>query len=196
MTMKRVQFRPGLSMAEFIDRYGSDDKCEAALIELRWPDGFACPACGCAHSSSFRREGRLRFRCAACRHRCSVIGGTLFEATELPLSRWFLAMNLPSRSENNVAALELMRRLGVCYKTARLIEHELMEVMRAREDSRLLDGRVEIDELLPGGQALGQQGRARFGETRWRSSLRCRPRPTAGRSSRRSIVRPEQFASS
>ena len=37
MTMNRVQFQRGLSMAEFMDRYGSDDKCEAALIESRWP---------------------------------------------------------------------------------------------------------------------------------------------------------------
>lgn len=118
MKMNRVQFRPGLSMSEFMDRYGSDEKCEAALIESRWPSGFACPACGCSHSSSFRREGRLYFQCTACRHQCSVISGTIFEATKLGLSRWFLAMHLLTQSKNNVAALELMRHLGVCYKTA------------------------------------------------------------------------------
>ena len=46
MTMNRVQFQPGLSMAEFLERYGSDEQCEAALIAARWPSGFACPACG------------------------------------------------------------------------------------------------------------------------------------------------------
>ena len=48
----------------------------------------------------------------------------LFEATKLGLSRWFLAMHLLTRSKNNVAALELMRHLGVCYKTAWLMKHE------------------------------------------------------------------------
>jgi ribosomal protein L37AE/L43A len=72
---ERVQFQPGFSMAEFMDRYGSDDKCEAAPVESRWPSGFACPACGCGHSSSFRRQGRLYFQCTACRHQCSVISG-------------------------------------------------------------------------------------------------------------------------
>ena len=61
MKMNRVQFQPGLSMAEFIDRYGSEDKCETALIESRWPDGSGCPACGCAQNSSFRRSGLLYF---------------------------------------------------------------------------------------------------------------------------------------
>jgi len=94
MTMNRVQFQPGLSMAEFMDRYGRDDQCEAALIESRWPSGFVCPACSCGQRSAFRREGRLYFQCTACRHQCSVISGTIFESTKLALSRWFLAMHL------------------------------------------------------------------------------------------------------
>ena len=40
MAMNRVQFQRGLSMAEFVDRYGSEDKCEAALVAARWPQGF------------------------------------------------------------------------------------------------------------------------------------------------------------
>jgi ribosomal protein L37AE/L43A len=142
-------------MAEFVDRYGNVEQCEAALIESRWPAGFACPACGCGHSSSFRREGRLYFQCTACRHQCSLTSGTIFGATKLPLTRWFLAMHLLTQSKNNVAALELMRHLGVCYKTAWLIKHKLMEVMRVREEGRQLDGRVEIDDAYLGGERSG-----------------------------------------
>jgi hypothetical protein len=67
-----------------------------------------------------------------------VISGTIFEASKLPLSRWFLAMHLLTQSKNNVAALELKRHLGVCYKTAWLMKHKLMEVMRLREEPRQL----------------------------------------------------------
>ena len=141
----------------FMERYGSDDKCEAALIESRWPDGFVCPVCSCAQSSSFRREGRLYYRCSGCRHQCSVTSGTIFEATKLPLTRWFLAMHLLTQSKNNVAALELKRHLGVCYKTAWLIKHKLMEVMRVREEGRQLDGRVEIDGAYLGGERSGDK---------------------------------------
>ena len=160
MAMNRVQFQPGLSMTEFLDRYGSEDQCEAALVASRWPDGFACPVCGSQANSSFRREGRLYFQCSACRHQCSVISGSIFEATKLPLTRWFLAMHLLTQSKNNVAALELMRYLGVCYKTAWLMKHKIMEVMRVREDTRVLDGRVEIDDAYLGGElAGGKRGR-------------------------------------
>jgi len=155
MTMNRVQFQAGLSMTEFMDRYGSVEQCEGALLASRWPSGFVCPACGGGHSGSFRRQGRLYFQCTACRRQCSVTSGTIFGATKLPLTRWFLAMHLLTQSKNNVAALELMRHLGVCYKTAWLIKHKLMEVMRVREDGRQLDGRVEIDDAYLGGERSG-----------------------------------------
>ena len=58
MAMNRVQFQPGLSMTEFLDRYGNEGKCEAALVAARWPQGFACPACGSGVHGVFVRDGR------------------------------------------------------------------------------------------------------------------------------------------
>ena len=155
MAMNRVQFQPGLSMAEFLERYGSEDKCEAALVAARWPKGFACPACGLRVHSVFVRSSRRYWQCAACRRQCSAISGTIFESTKLALTTWFLAMHLLTQSKNNVSALELKRHLGVCYKTAWLVKHKLMEVMRQREDSRQLEGRVEIDDAYLGGERSG-----------------------------------------
>ena len=37
MKMNRVQFQRGLSMAEFVQRYGTEQQCEAALVATRWP---------------------------------------------------------------------------------------------------------------------------------------------------------------
>jgi ribosomal protein L37AE/L43A len=142
-------------MAEFLEQYGSDDKCEAALITSRWPQGFACPVCGGPASCPFRREGRLYWQCASCRHQCSVISGTVFESTKLPLTSWFLAMHLLTQAKNNVSALELGRHLGVSYKTAWLLKHNVMEVMRVREDARQLTGRVEMDDAYLGGERSG-----------------------------------------
>jgi hypothetical protein len=69
-------------------------------------------------------------------------------------------MHLLTQVRNNVAALELMRHVGVCYKTAWLIKHKLMDVMRFREDGRQLDGRVAIDDAyLGGGRSGGKTGR-------------------------------------
>jgi hypothetical protein len=155
MPMNRVQFQPGLSMAEFMRCFGTQEQCEAALIRARWPQGFACPECGGSSRTSFRRQGRLYSQCSACQHQCSVTSGTIFENTKLPLTVWFLAMHLLTQAKNNVAALELMRHLGVCYRTAWLIKHKLLEVMRQREEGRQLTGRIEMDDAYLGGERHG-----------------------------------------
>jgi len=160
MAMNRVQFQRGLSMAEFLDRYGAEDKCEAALMASRWPEGFRCPRCGGAEHTVFLHDGRRYWLCGVCRYQCSLISGTVFESSKLSLTRWFLAMHLLTQAKNNVSALELKRHLGVCYKSAWLMKHKLMEVMRLREDSRQLDGRVEIDDAYLGGEyPEGKRGR-------------------------------------
>jgi len=159
MAMNRVQFQPGLSMPEFYDRYGTEAQCQAALERARWAAGFVCPRCGGAARTRFLRGGLPYWQCGSCAHQCSLLSGTVFESTKLPLSRWFLAMQLLTQSKNNVSALELMRQLGVSYRTAWLIKHKIMETMRTREASRELDGRVEIDDAYLGGEHSGKAGR-------------------------------------
>jgi len=159
MSINRVQFQKGLSMAEFFERYGTEDKCHAALVALRWPDGFICPDCGYTQHCTFVREGRQYWQCSACRTQFTVACGTVFQATKLPLTRWFLAMHLMTQSKNNVSALELKRHLGVRYKAAWLMKHKLLQVMTEREDSRVLHGRVEIDDAYLGGEREGKRGR-------------------------------------
>ena len=112
MKMNRIQFQPGLSMPEFFERYGSEARCQAALQAARWPNGFVCPKCGGAARSRFVRGALPYWQCGACPHQTSLISGTVFEASKLPLTRWFLAIQLLTQSKNNVSALELKRHLS------------------------------------------------------------------------------------
>jgi hypothetical protein len=69
-------------------------------------------------------------------------------------------MHLMTQAKNNVAALELKRHLGVRYKAAWLMKQKLLQVMYLREDTRRLDGRVEVDDAYLGGRlAGGKSGR-------------------------------------
>ncbi|WP_255104874.1 MULTISPECIES: transposase [unclassified Synechococcus] len=45
MAVSRIQFQAGLSLPKFIELYGTEENCEAALEQARWPDGFRCPRC-------------------------------------------------------------------------------------------------------------------------------------------------------
>lgn len=146
MAQNKVQYQRDLSMPEFFDRYGLPAQCEALIRTWRWPEGFVCPRCKCGWHSEFRRQDRLYFQCSACRYQCSLVSGTVFESSKLPLPMWFLAMHLMTQAKNNVSALELKRHLGVSYPTAWLLKHKIMQVMVDREHWRQLTGRVEIDD--------------------------------------------------
>ncbi|MDE2281037.1 MAG: IS1595 family transposase, partial [Xanthomonadaceae bacterium] len=155
MAMNQVQFQAGLSIAQFIQKYGTEANCYRALYRARWPQGFRCPKCNSRPRSRFRRAGRVYYQCRACRHQTTLISGTVFEGSRLPLTKWFLAMHLLTGSKTNMAALELKRHLGVCYDTAWKLKQKVMQVMTEREEPRQLAGFVQIDDAYLGGERNG-----------------------------------------
>lgn len=55
MSINLIEFQQGLSMVEFMQRYGTEAKAYRAWYKARWPHGFRCPACGDRRRSRFRR---------------------------------------------------------------------------------------------------------------------------------------------
>lgn len=155
MAMNRVQFQPGLSLITFLRDYGTQEACEAALFKARWPVGFVCPRCQSQTCSTFIRGAQQLWQCSACRCQTSLMAGTLFEHSRLPLNTWFLAMYLLTQTKTNLAALELARHLGVSYSSAWRMKHKLMQAMTEREASRRLTGFVQIDDAYLGGEHNG-----------------------------------------
>lgn len=66
------------------------------------------------------RRRQVYYQCRACRHQAPLLAATLFEATKLSLTTWFLAVHLLTSNKTNQAALELKRHLWVCYRTTLL----------------------------------------------------------------------------
>ena len=61
-------------------------------------------------------------QCTGCPHQASLIAGTVFQGTKLPLTTWFLAIYLISQAKSGLSALALRRQLGVSYPTAMSLE--------------------------------------------------------------------------
>jgi predicted RNA-binding Zn-ribbon protein involved in translation (DUF1610 family) len=155
MPMNRIQFQPGLSLPDFIEQFGTETQCGLALEAARWPYGFSCPKCGESGRSEFRAGARKMFQCKACHSQTSIIAGTLFQNTRLPLTTWFLAIYLISQAKTGLSSLALKRQLGVSCPTAWLIQHKLMQAMVEREALYTLKGNVQIDDAYLGGELTG-----------------------------------------
>ncbi|MFT5340196.1 MAG: transposase-like protein [Cyanobium sp.] len=155
MSANRIQFQPGMSLPQFMELYGTEEKCEAALEQARWPEGFICPRCGEKEHGLVYGRRHKRYQCRQCRHQATVTAGTVMEATKLPLTTWFLAFYLIGQAKTGISSLALMRQLGVHYRTAWLIHSKIMEAMCEREEAYPLRGKVQIDDAYLGGERNG-----------------------------------------
>ena len=163
----------GLSEAAFREAFGSEEQCRAVLEKLRWSKGFICPACG--HGGRAWLAERRLYQCNRCKHQVSLTAGTIFHATKLPLTTWFLAIHLIVTAKNGIASIELGRRLGVKQTTAWAMKQKIMQVMLRREEHKPLQGRVELDDAYLGGERRGKRGRGAAGKTPFVAAVETTP---------------------
>ena len=164
MAKNKVQFQKGYSLTDLFKDYGSEEKCEKALFQWKWPQGFHCPQCESTKYCALK--ARKLFQCNHCHHQTSLTSNTIFACTKLPLQTWFLAIHLITQSKTGLSALNLKRQIGVSYNTAWKVKQKIMQVMKERDDSQPLSGIVQLDDVYWGGeQHGGKRGRGSSNKT-------------------------------
>ncbi|MCP3927618.1 MAG: IS1595 family transposase [Bacteroidetes bacterium] len=164
MPKNKVQLQKGLSLPKFLELYGTEENCRNKLYKARWPSGYTCPQCNCTQYYSV--TSRNLFQCANCRHQCSVISGTIFESSKLPLTTWFLAIYFITQSKGGLSALHLRRLLGISVNAAFRMKQKVQHVMKSADDDLLLEDLVELDDVYWGGKKKdGKRGRGATGKT-------------------------------
>jgi transposase-like protein len=142
-----------MNIMKLMDEFGTDDKCREVLEKLRWLDGVKCPRCESEKVS--RIKGRNQYDCDACRYQFSVLSGTIFHDTHLPLKKWFVAIYLIVESKKGISANQMKRTLDVSYKTAWYLCHRIRTAM-TELSQKALCGTVEADECFIGGKISGR----------------------------------------
>jgi hypothetical protein len=133
------------SLPEFQRRFADEAACVEYLAAARWPEGFACPACGGAKAWQLWTKP-FTGECASCGKQTSVAAGTVMHGSNLDLTVWFWAAYLMATDSNGISATQLQMQLGLgSYKTAWL---QCGKLCRAMVDTgrNPLTGRVEVDE--------------------------------------------------
>ena len=149
----------------FTEKYATEEACREKLLVLRWPEGFVCPRCGCREY--YRVTRRELFHCKDCWYQVSLTAGTILEKTHLPLKKWFWAIYLIAEDKRGISAKALQRHLHVTYKTAWYLLQRIRQAMQDREEKRVLQGIIELDEAYFGGEKKeGKGGRRGRGTTK------------------------------
>jgi transposase-like protein len=132
--------------------FSSDDQCRELLKRLRWPEGVRCPRCQ-ADAIKLATAKELYF-CQTCVYQFSVVAGTIFNDSHLPLPIWFTAVHLLCEAKKGMSAHQVKRTIwGLnkgSYKTAWYLCHRIRAAMKEVEQPMLV-GTVEMDETYVGG---------------------------------------------
>jgi transposase-like protein len=146
-----------MTLLDVQNLFNTDDKCREVLVKLRWPAGVECPRCHGKKISWIKAN--KQFDCAECEYHFSVLAGTVFNDSHLPLTTWFTAVLLLVEAKKGMSALQLKRTIWGnnkgSYKTAWYLCHRIRAAMK-EVDQPMLDGTVEMDETYVGGRKRGQ----------------------------------------
>ena len=168
--MKVIHKYKPMTLKELEAKFPNDDACKSYLQARRWPEGVKCPRCG---NEEVQEHGTkpYHWQCYQCpkdtSYRFSVLVGTIFENTNVPLQTWFKVIYLMLVSKKGISSLQVMRMMGFgSYHTALKMTHKV-RIALGNQDFHQLVGFVEVDETYVGGKAKnkhkGPGGRGDFG---------------------------------
>ena len=120
------------SKADIVEAFPDEISCESHLQNLRWPDGdVRSPFTGKTVSwyDYCTREKIKRYICHTTSKVFNVKTNTLFEAVDIPLQKWFIAIWLFTNSKE-ITYLELADELLISKETAEEVLNNLRECFK------------------------------------------------------------------
>lgn len=161
---KSPSVSPDFSVRDFFKRFPDDDACLAHIMEQRYGLKCFCPSCG-VETTFHRIAGRKAYSGADCGHHVYPCAGTIFQDSRTPLQSWYYAIYLFIATRHGVSGKELQRTLGVTYKTAWRMGHQIRDLLAKANGFEALNGHVEIDETFLGGVGSKDNNKSFYGKT-------------------------------
>lgn len=145
-----------LSIFEFQRRFPDEQSCYNYLASQKWPQGFKCEKC--SHIKYCKGKNAESRQCTKCRYQSTPTSGTLFHGIKFSIHKAFYIIYYMSTNKKGISSAELSRKLALRTKTCWGFQQKVAEGMRTNQELPL-EGNVEVDECVVGGQEEGVKGR-------------------------------------
>lgn len=139
------------TMLDAVRQFSDPDVAHDFFVQIRFPNGVACPRDGCGSGSVAWLKNARRWYCNDCKRQFSAKVGTVFEDSPIGLDKWLPAMWLVASNKNGISSHELGRALGVTQRTAWFMLHRIREAVSDEHFTKMM-GPVEADETYVGGR--------------------------------------------
>jgi transposase len=137
------------TLRDFEKQFPNDDACLEWLKDYLFPNGITCAKCE-KITKHYRVKSRKSYSCEFCGNHFHPTADTIFHKSATPLKLWFFGIFLMSGTRCGISAKQLERSLGVTYKTAWRMFHQIRSMLT--NDPEQLTGSVEVDETYVGGK--------------------------------------------
>src|SRR6185503_122363 len=140
------------SLKDFMAYFSEEKTCLDYLEQQLWNGTPVCPHCGT--TKVYRLANGKQFKCGnkkTCDRKFTVLKGTIYENTKIPLSTWFGALWILTAHKKGISSHQLARDLGVTQKTGWFLLHRIRLIM-GDNSPEPLGQVVEVDETYVGGK--------------------------------------------
>ena len=141
-----MNFRNIIELVEF---FKTEEICIKFLKSILWVNGAKCPHCGGCEIMEYKSDFK-RNRCKSCKKDFSIKAGTIFEDSNVPLKKWFMAMYIFNAHKKGISSVQLAKDISITQKSAWFILQRLRHASKNLFTSEF-DGVTEIDEAYIGG---------------------------------------------
>jgi transposase len=136
--MKKMRY----TLMDLQKDFPTEDACLEWLKDFIYPEGIVCPNEN-KITPHHKLTNRKAYSCELCGHHVYPAANTIFHKSSTSLTKWMYAIYLMSATRSGISAKQLERELGVTYKTAWRMFHQIRKMLASNEQ---LTGEVEVDE--------------------------------------------------
>lgn len=139
------------NLKEMMAKFSDEDVCREYFEDIIWQGTPTCPHCG--RCNPYKLKGGKKYRCSSrsCRKDFTVLTGTVFHGTKIPLSKWFMAIYITTNHKKGISSCQLARDISVTQPTAWFMLQRIFEMGKPKE-KHIFKEEVMVDETYCGGK--------------------------------------------
>lgn len=136
------------SIYQLMEVFKTEQDCIDYLEHMRWGGKITSPF----------KEDSIVYKCKNNRYKCKSTGkyfnvktNTLFDSSNIPLRKWFLAIWLVTSHKKGISSVQLSKDLGITQKSSWTMLQKIRKCFGSENEGELED-EVEADETFVGGK--------------------------------------------